>query len=218
MPPFPNMMLMRRGGPLLTLLASGNASASRSGGGVASTNTVITSRSGGLQPFTYAWTRVSGDVFTPSAPTGSYTDFSIYLSNGASASATYRCTVTSADNQTASVTVSVSAASSYVPLSLSISPNGVSYAEPYIGSGDSQAVYTPEVVANATGGTGSYSYRWNYVSGPPIAAVYGDRDRTRFIAGIGASGISHTAYFNCEVSDGVTTVKTSNFAVTIATT
>lgn len=215
---FPSMMMRPRGGPALTLLASNNAEGYRSGGGGVTTNAVALTRTGGLAPFTFAWTRVSGSAFTADSPTASSTTFSISIGNGQSLSATFRCMVTSADGQIASIDVLVSATSSYEALSAYVSPTAITASEPYTGTGELQGVYTGYVGAYASGGTGNYTYEWELVSGAPIQAKPPNSWLTRFLAGIAISGLTHTAVFRCRVSDGANTVYTGNINVQIGTT
>lgn len=218
MPAFPSMMMHRRGGPALTVFASGNATASINGGGGAGTNSVSITRTGGLPPYTYAWTRVSGSAFAADTPTVSSTTFSIQLANGASAAATFRCTVTSADGQVASADVLVTASSNYAPLTAVLSTSSISASAPYTGSGELQGVYTPYVYVTITGGTGNYWVMWELLSGPPIQAKPANSWLTQFLAGFGASNISYTSVFHCVISDGANSLSTGPVTVTISST
>lgn len=64
------------------------------GTGTPSTNNVTAAVSGGTAPYTYSWTRVSGDVFTTSNPTAATTHWSIAVGINDIKTAVYKCTVT----------------------------------------------------------------------------------------------------------------------------
>jgi hypothetical protein len=63
--------------------------------------TVTATAAGGLAPYTYAWTRVIGDTFTITAPTGATTAFTDTQTPDLILTGTYRCTVTDATMKTA---------------------------------------------------------------------------------------------------------------------
>jgi hypothetical protein len=90
-----------------------DASAAISGAGTAVTNAVTVSPIGGVSPFQYAWSYVSGDTFSVAnpgpSPTANVTTFSTSLSTSQTKSAFYRCTITDANGSTAFVDVSVTA-------------------------------------------------------------------------------------------------------------
>ena len=66
-----------------------------SGGIISITSTTATATPvGGTGPFTYAWTKVSGDTLTVTNPTNASTAFRASIGPGDSRFATYRCTVT----------------------------------------------------------------------------------------------------------------------------
>lgn len=63
---------------------------------------------GGAAPYQYAWSKVSGDTFTVTAPNSATTYFySAPIQPGLFSEATYRCTVTDALGQSATVDVYV---------------------------------------------------------------------------------------------------------------
>ena len=66
------------------------------------------SPTGGTSPYTYAWTKVSGDTMTPSSGgTSAVTKFSYSLAINTALTAVYRCTVTDAASDTVTVDVGV---------------------------------------------------------------------------------------------------------------
>ena len=81
------------------------------GAGVVTTETTSASPYGLVFPYTYAWSKVSGDTFTISNPTASFTAFSVSLTAGQTKSGTYRCTATDTNGATAFGDVSVYAES-----------------------------------------------------------------------------------------------------------
>ena len=62
---------------------------------------------GGTAPYTYAWTKVSGDTMTVTNSTSASTAFRASVGPGDSRSATYRCTVTDKNGLSAQDTVSI---------------------------------------------------------------------------------------------------------------
>lgn len=66
------------------------------------TASVTVTPTGGVSPYTYAWSLVSGDTLTVNSPTAATTTFSVTgLNSGDIASALYRCTVTDSTSGTA---------------------------------------------------------------------------------------------------------------------
>lgn len=57
--------------------------------------------------YTYAWTYVSGDSFTITAPSAATTSFSKVAANGTSFAGVYKCTVTDSGANVGSVSISV---------------------------------------------------------------------------------------------------------------
>lgn len=75
------------------------------------TNTVTITASGGTGSYTYSWSKISGDTFTLSAPSGASTYFQASgVGKGESRSAVYRCTVS---DGVSSVTVDVNVSAYY---------------------------------------------------------------------------------------------------------
>ena len=72
--------------------------ATRFGAGTAITlQTAVTTVVGGVPPYTYLWTRVSGDTeIGPISGTSSSTQFSAYFASPGSYSTVYKCVVTDA--------------------------------------------------------------------------------------------------------------------------
>lgn len=94
----------------LTASASGNAFADSSFAGTLTTNTVTVTPSGGLAPYTYAWTRISGDTSTTcNSPSSASTNWSATVGAvNPDRNSTWRCRVTDSASQIFDVNVSVS--------------------------------------------------------------------------------------------------------------
>jgi len=99
-------MITGQGGSLFLSVTPSSANGSTTGGGTCVSNPVTVSVSGGIGPYTYAWTKVSGDTMTLSDVDGATTTFSASVGINSSKSAVYRCTVT--DNVSVSKTIDVS--------------------------------------------------------------------------------------------------------------
>lgn len=97
------------GGALVATLDKAAVSGSRSGAGTVTTGSVTVTASGGTGPYTYAWTRVTGETFTPTAATSATTAFQITVAAEDVKTAQYRCTVTDSLSATYAVDVSVTA-------------------------------------------------------------------------------------------------------------
>ena len=80
----------------------------RLGAGSLTSDPATGNASGGAGGYTYAWTYVSGDVFTINTPSSSVTTFTTSFGlGGIFKSGVYRCTVTDSLSATASDTVTV---------------------------------------------------------------------------------------------------------------
>lgn len=66
--------------------------------GSATSNAATGNVTAGVGPFTFAWTRVSGDIFTINTPTAIDTTFTTTGTSGTSKSGIYRLTVTDTGN------------------------------------------------------------------------------------------------------------------------
>lgn len=81
---------------------------------ISSTTPCVVSVTGGITPFSYAWTKVRGDTITATNPTAASTYFSGVVSADTTLQAAFICTVTDALGATApsnEVSVSLSAVS-----------------------------------------------------------------------------------------------------------
>jgi hypothetical protein len=62
---------------------------------------------GGLGPYTYSWTRITGTLGSATSPTLASTNFAAFTSDGESGSSTFRCTVTDSRSSTATADITV---------------------------------------------------------------------------------------------------------------
>lgn len=76
-------------------------------GGTVTSNNCTGIPTGGIGPYTYAWTLVSGTAMTLSGANSATTNFRLNVPAGDVFEAVYRCTVTDVFGQTASDTVPV---------------------------------------------------------------------------------------------------------------
>ena len=88
-------------------ISPGDMYKSRTGTGSITSNIDTASGAGGVAPYTYAWTYVSGDSYTINFPASAVTTFTTFLGSGNSKSGVYRCTVTDSASNTASATVTI---------------------------------------------------------------------------------------------------------------
>lgn len=75
--------------------------------GSATSNTATGNVTAGVGPFTFAWTSVSGDVFTINTPTSIDTTFTTFGTIGTSKSGTYRLTITDTGDGDAETTADI---------------------------------------------------------------------------------------------------------------
>jgi hypothetical protein len=76
--------------------------------GTAITGNVTATPSGGLPPFTYSWSQISGAAAGIANPVSATTSFSQFLTEFGTSPATFRCTVTDALGSTALADIGVS--------------------------------------------------------------------------------------------------------------
>ena len=93
----------------LTLSVTPTASGTGASSGVVtvSSSTATATPTGGVAPFTYAWTKTSGDTLTVNSPTNASTTFSAAVGPEEIKGATYLCTATDSLGSTATGSVNV---------------------------------------------------------------------------------------------------------------
>jgi hypothetical protein len=100
--------------PLTATVSPRVAAGFLTGAGVTVTNTVTVMPQSGEAPFTYSWSRVSGDGI-PLNQANATTAFEAFVGPNESKSGIFECLVTDASGQTATVTVPASFASFFDP-------------------------------------------------------------------------------------------------------
>ena len=93
--------------PMSAAASFDSATGSTSGDSTATTNSITVTPTGGTAPYTYAWTKTSGDG-TVVSPTKATTRFSQFLYNNTAASGVFLCTVTDSLGATATASVNAS--------------------------------------------------------------------------------------------------------------
>lgn len=91
--------------PLTGATAAPNVVTAGGYGGYLTTDATTITPTGGLAPYTYSWTRISGTVGTANSASSATTSFTGLVSTGGFEESTFRCTVT--DALGTSVTVDV---------------------------------------------------------------------------------------------------------------
>lgn len=95
-------VLLASAAPVLAInISPGGIYTSRVGSGSLTSAVDTATASNGVPGYTYAWTYVSGNSFTISAPSSAATVFSTTLPGSMYRSGTYRCTVTDSLGATA---------------------------------------------------------------------------------------------------------------------
>lgn len=147
-------------GGLLYAFASVNPSAGAISNGPLTTNSTTITAGGGNPGYSFSWAYVSGDAsLTCLAPTSATTAWSGSGAAPQTKSAVWRCTVTDAFPHTVTVDVTVTI-NFYGALSITLNKGSVTGTR--IGNG----VATSDAVAGSpSGGSGGYSYAWQYLSG-----------------------------------------------------
>lgn len=91
---------------LIPLTASATIGVTGLGVGTVTTEPATATPSGGLAPYTYSWSRISGTYGTPNNPASATTTFYARIPPGTIQTATFRCTVTDSLGSTATADVS----------------------------------------------------------------------------------------------------------------
>ena len=187
-------------------LSTGTLSATLSGSGSLATGTVTATPTGGTGPYTYAWSKVSGDTVTPSSTTTAAITFSATGTAPQTIAAVWQCVVTDSTTSTASAgTVSISLVYSAPALSASLSASSTYGAL----TGSGTVVTSPTITCNVTGGVSPYTYLWTYNSGD--AGLYPEHSTLAATAFLryGSPTNHYTAYWKCVATDSIGSTATS---------
>ena len=199
-------------GSTVLAVSADYSSLTTNGSGTTVTSATVTATAiRGTSPYTYAWTKVSGDTITiGSAATAGTTFSAATMASGESRTATFRCTAT--DNVAATATVDVVITLTRTSFSVSISPISL---HKY---GSTSGLTTATATATATGGVTTYSYAWTKVSGDSITIDSASSAATTFSAAGMAVDEQRTALFRVTATDstgGTPLTATSDINVTI---
>lgn len=100
----------------------------------------------------------------------------------------------------------------YTPLSATAAPaNAYGWAT---GSTSSGTVQSEAVTVTPSGGAGTLTYSWTFVSGSSSVSAVSASSATTAFRSTGVTG-SRTAVFRCTVSDGITSATTNDVNVTL---
>lgn len=183
-------------------IASGSGTA-----GTVTSNSVTASASGGTGPYTYNWTRVSGDDIVATASNNATTAFSATVANGQTKRAIFRVEAADSAKKSATKEVEVTLSASGSALSAYSTPSAVSAT--ITGAGTAT---TNSASAIASGGSGSYTYSWTIVSGTCTIASP-NSSATQFYRTL-TNGQTAFATAKCTVTDtGGATVDTSTVSI-----
>ena len=192
--------------PFTITVAPAAPSAARGDPGSLSTSATVTAN-GGIAPYTYLWTRVSGSRIALSGQTTAAASFSATLTWGETIAETFQVRVTDAVSQVRTSNVTVTLTTPAAP-SVSTTPAGLTVAAP--GPGTRQG----NVTATAAGGTPPYTYIWSRVSGTRIS-VSGTQVAT-FSANVGW-GENFSETFRVTSRDANSYTATRDVVVTFTT-
>jgi hypothetical protein len=165
---------------------------------VLTTGTAICHVAGGVAPYTYAWSWLSGGggivINSPSASSTSFS--SSNLAAGGAVSGTAECLVT--DTTGAQISTTTSVAINRVSLvTASISPSTATSTGP----GASQT--TGVVTVTPAGGSGAYTYSWSFTAGGSNLTINSSSAATTSFTGNGlVSPNVYTGTARCVVTDG----------------
>lgn len=185
---------------LSTSLTTSSLSASGTGSGPFSTGSVFASVTGGVSPYTYLWSRVSGDATIGVNDSGAA---SVFFSASGTApetkNAIWKCTVTDArgiavDSSTVSVSVSFQTAAITVNLSASTASASGTGSGPFT---------TAAITATPSGGTGPYTYAWTLASGDSSITPSSSSAQNPTFSASGTAPQTKTASYICTATDSL---------------
>lgn len=196
---------------LVASVSGGTATAVGVGNGPFTTNSIVASATGGVSPYTYAWSSSAGNTVSISSSTATTVSWSASGTAPASSSATWACVVTdSAGVSAATNNVSVNISFNLSSIAASLSTNTLSYSR----TGDG-ALTTDAVTVTASNGTAPYTYSWTKVSGTTLTLSNASGASTTF-SYTGTVGNTITAVYQCVVTDAISdTVNAGSVSITL---
>lgn len=145
-------------------LSSTSATYSLNGDGTITTDAISVTASNGTPPYTYAWTKVSGETLVLSSSAGASTTFSYDGVAPSTVTSVYQCVVSDSINDTVNAgSVNISMTFNYGVPSISLSETS-----PYGTRANTGVATSSSVTATVTGGTPPYTYAWSRVSGDGV--------------------------------------------------
>lgn len=198
--------------PALTVsLDTSTAAGSGIGNGPYTTNAVVVTASGGITPYTYAWTKVSGDTLTISSASATSVTWSASGTAPEIKAAVWKCSVTDAMG-TVIDSVGVSVGVSFNVSTLAASLSSSTLTATLTGSG---SLATSTITATPTGGTGPYTYLWSKVSGATVTPSSTTTAAITFSA-TGTAPQTISAVWQCVVTDSTTsTANAGNVSISL---
>jgi hypothetical protein len=173
---------------------------------------VTASASGGVSPYTYAWTRISGSTaITANSASAATTTFNVSsIADATTLEAVFRVTATDDDllTDTADVVVTFERSDTGVELGLTLDKSSV-----YKFTTTTSST-TSSVTATRIGGQSPYSYAWTRISGSTSITATAPSSRTTAFSATGLTVAGAVAVFRCTVTDGASATATADCTVT----
>jgi len=191
-------------------LDKSTASASDTGNGPFTTDTVTASPVGGVGPYSYLWEEVSGDTVSAGSGSSAGTNWSASGTAPETKAAVWRCKITDSLSTVAySANVAVSIAFNTVALSVSLDKSSA-YGENLLGAGESGDAATDTVTATPVGGVSSFTYAWELVSGDSSTSATAASSAASAFTRNSIVQTHYNSTWRCKVTDSLGTIAYSD--------